>query len=155
MKSKLLSRSALAFVIWFGLIFATSSTIVTAPELYALVEYFTGASQQSIERFAIFWGISWFAIVKGWHSTEFAILLILAVSVVRWWKGHVTKRDIVFCMIGCIGLAISDEFHQSFVPKRMGTVMDVLIDSAGITTAGAFLIWRLSRNHASQEGMHD
>lgn len=40
--------------------------------------------------------------------------------------------------------AISDEFHQSFVAGRQGTVRDVLIDGLGI--AGAFfVVWRRRR----------
>ena len=31
------------------------------------------------EQFQIFWGFSWFGIVKGWHALEFALLLLLCV----------------------------------------------------------------------------
>lgn len=43
--------------------------------------------------------------------------------------------------------AISDEFHQSFVPSRVGSAMDVLIDSCGAVTVLAVvgLIDRLRR----------
>jgi VanZ family protein len=39
-----------------------------------------------------------------------------------------------------IAYAISDEYHQSFVDGRVGSVRDVLID-----TAGVFAAWALSR----------
>lgn len=36
--------------------------------------------------------------------------------------------------------AVTDEFHQLFVPGRVGAVMDVCIDSAGVA-AGALIMW--------------
>ncbi|MCS6922866.1 MAG: VanZ family protein [Fimbriimonadales bacterium] len=41
--------------------------------------------------------------------------------------------------------AVLDEFHQSFVPGRTGTPVDVLIDAVGITLA-TWLIWRRERS---------
>ncbi len=137
-----MSRIALVCAIWIGLIFATSCTVVSARELFDLVQYFTGADQASIERFAVFWGVSWFAVVKGWHFTEFAVLLCLVVGTIRWWRGSVTPASIVVAMMLCILFAISDEWHQSFVPNRMGTIMDVIIDSLGVCTAGGILLLR-------------
>jgi VanZ family protein len=45
--------------------------------------------------------------------------------------------------------AVSDEWHQSFVPTRVGTPWDVLIDAAGaalgLSLAGLWWRWRRSR----------
>jgi VanZ family protein len=40
--------------------------------------------------------------------------------------------------------AASDEFHQSFVPSREASVLDVLIDTAGSVLALLFL-WVIGR----------
>jgi VanZ family protein len=40
--------------------------------------------------------------------------------------------------------AITDEFHQSFVPNRQGHLADVLIDSSG-AALGLAGIWLFSR----------
>ena len=40
--------------------------------------------------------------------------------------------------------AITDEFHQSFVPSRTGHSLDVLIDSCG-AAAGLFVLWLFGR----------
>lgn len=46
--------------------------------------------------------------------------------------------------------AISDEFHQTFVPGRNGTPVDVAIDSLGASLGLLFRIWltkRINQKH--------
>ncbi len=38
----------------------------------AWVATYEFVNEASFRRFALFWGYSWFAIVKGWHAAEFA-----------------------------------------------------------------------------------
>jgi VanZ family protein len=53
-------------------------------------------------------------------------------------------RAAVFAEIVCVFYAISDEFHQSFVPTREASAVDVLIDSAG-AAAGLFVVWAIGK----------
>ena len=53
-------------------------------------------------------------------------------------------------MLLCFLFAISDEWHQTFVPDRYGTVTDVLIDSLGILLAGGWLLRRLRKSGCQQ-----
>ena len=41
---------------------------------------------------------------------------------------------------GKAGFAVSDEFHQLFVPGRSGNIKDVFIDTAG-SVSGILLVW--------------
>ena len=116
-------------------------------EFFELIQSFTGADRASMERFGVFWGISWFAIVKGWHFAEFAILTFLCVGVIKWWRGFVDNGSILGAMIFCFAFAASDEFHQSFVPERFGTIQDVLIDSLGVCSAGSLMLIRQKRKN--------
>lgn len=102
-----------------------------------------------MQRFAVFWGLSWFAIVKGWHFAEFAILTVLTVAAWKWRRGNITAWSIVGAMLFCIAFAASDEWHQSFIPDRFGTLQDVVIDSFGVVTAGSILLVRLNRKNAA------
>jgi VanZ family protein len=43
-----------------------------------------------------------------------------------------------------IAYAVSDELHQSFVPGRFGTLLDVAIDSTGVLV-GILLLRRVTR----------
>ena len=66
------------------------------------------------------------------HATEYAILGALLLRALRHPNWAVALG---------IAYAISDEIHQSFVPGRQGSPLDVLIDSAGVI-AGVVLAAR-------------
>ena len=57
------------------------------------------------------------------HTVEYAILGALLLRALE-------ARTIA--LVAGVAYAISDEIHQSFVPGRQGSVLDVLIDSAGV-----------------------
>jgi VanZ family protein len=69
---------------------------------------------------------------KAAHFTEYAVLALLAARAFRtsgraalrrrWWLA-------AFALAACVSLA--DEYHQSFLPSRTGTIYDSLLDMAG------------------------
>ena len=136
-------RFAILLCGWFALIFGTSCTVIRPNEFFSLVANFTGFGRDSMERFSLFWGISWFAIVKGWHFAEFAILTFLTATALKKLRGKLTAWTIFGAMLFCIAFAASDEWHQTFVPDRFGTFQDVIIDSLGVCVAGSILLSRL------------
>ena len=81
------------------------------------------------------WDGYWWVFVKGWHATEFAILLLLVFRAVR---------EIGWSLFLVLLAATLDEFHQTFVPGRGGIVSDVLIDAGGAIVAAA-LVYRKHR----------
>ena len=67
------------------------------------------------------------------HASEYTVLGILySLSVLS--VSAVPKRRKLLCTAFPLGVlyAMSDEFHQLFVPGRAGRVSDVLIDSSGV-----------------------
>ena len=54
----------------------------------------------------------------------------------------------MLAMVFCAVFAASDEWHQSFIPDRYGTVQDVLIDCLGVFIAGGMLLVRRIRRRA-------
>ncbi len=67
-----------------------------------------------------------------------------ALTFLWWWalRTQIGARRALFPAVAiAIGYAITDEIHQTFVDGRVGTPWDVLIDSAGASTA-AWLIRR-------------
>lgn len=66
------------------------------------------------------------------HMTEYAILYLLVYRALLGSYPQVSIRRIsVFSLLITILYAASDEYHQSFVPTRGPSVIDVGIDSAG------------------------
>jgi hypothetical protein len=68
------------------------------------------------------------------HAAEYAILGALLV--------RATGTPIVAFALGTL-YAISDEIHQSFVPGRLGSPLDVAIDAVGVAIGVA--LWQLAR----------
>ena len=71
-----------------------------------------------------------FIVRKSAHITEYFILTLLIISLLK----EYTKKErtillssIIFCFI----YAMTDEYHQSFVPGRSSLFRDVLIDTSG------------------------
>ena len=67
---------------------------------------------------------------KGSHFLAYAVLAVLA------WRGfRAGTRPYLWAILLTILYAISDEYHQTFIPGRNGTLDDVMIDSFGGLTA--------------------
>lgn len=67
---------------------------------------------------------------KAAHFLAYAILGGLG-----WWGARDSKRPFLTAfLIACL-YAISDEYHQTYIPGRNGTPSDVLIDSLGAFVA--------------------
>lgn len=76
---------------------------------------------------------------KAAHFTEFAVLALLWLGVL---PNH--PRRLLWAFLLTTGYAVTDEVHQAFVPNRVSSPVDVLIDSCGALTA--LLAYRL-RSH--------
>ena len=73
-----------------------------------------------------------FILRKLAHVTEYFILALL---LRRAFKGSFNLSNFylfVYPAVVSILYAMSDEFHQTFIPDRHGCIQDVLIDSIGI-----------------------
>ena len=131
----------IAAVSWCGFIAGTSSTVILPHDFFAWVAAHVFVNEASFRRFAIFWGYSWFAIVKGWHAAEFAILFVIALTVIDRLTGSRSRRNVALALTFSVLFAVLDEYHQTFVPGRGGTWSDVAIDTLGATLAG-LVAWR-------------
>ena len=85
-------------------------------------------------------GVLYLIVRKGAHFSEYALLTAL------WWRAlrtRVTESAALAAAVAiAVGYAVTDEIHQTFVEGRIGTPVDVLIDSAGAATAAALVARR-------------
>ena len=68
------------------------------------------------------------------HFTEFFILGLLTCNVANSYH-KMNKISLISSILFCVLYAISDEFHQCFVPGRGPGIKDVFIDSLGSISA--------------------
>jgi len=134
-------------VVWALLIFVGSGNVLSAQHtsiLLPIIKWlFPSASPNAL---------AWvhFLVRKAGHLTEYAILATLAARAFRnsshqLIQQHWFKLSLLFAML----YALSDEFHQSFVPSRTASIHDSLIDSAGALIA-LTIIWLRYRKPAAE-----
>lgn len=108
----------LLLILWMGVIFYLSSQ----PDLKSGFE-----SQLD------------FVLRKMAHITEYGILTFLAWQAL---SDGVMKKNVKYLIMAIIFSALyamSDEYHQLFVIGRVGSLVDVMIDSTGIFIAGIWI----------------
>jgi len=87
-----------------------------------------------------------FFIRKTGHLTEYALLFIFwyrafhrhAEAPLKEWK----RTHGVYSLAICIAYAAIDEWHQSWTSHRVGSPLDVTLDSAGAAAAMLWIRWR-------------
>ncbi len=67
------------------------------------------------------------------HFSEYAIGGVLFILLFYTYTWSNKKRILISILLG-IWYAITDEFHQTFIPERHGSIIDILIDSLGVIT---------------------
>lgn len=77
----------------------------------------------------------WDGIIKeSLHLVEFGILYVLLVLAMLTFKGLTGKINLILILIACL-YGASDEIHQSFVPYRSATIIDLVKDVIGVLVA--------------------
>jgi VanZ family protein len=100
----------MAVVFWMGVIFAFSATPSLASPFEPVYD---------------------FILRKLAHLTVFAVLTVLLFRAFRLHVARPTYAWLLAMFVAAL-YACSDEWHQTFVPGREGTVRDILIDSLGV-----------------------
>ena len=77
------------------------------------------------------------------HAMEYGVLCYLWIRAFRMDdKRPIGLRVYVAAALIASAYAVSDEYHQSFVPGRFATIGDVIADSVGAILAATVLLWR-------------
>lgn len=82
------------------------------------------------------------------HFTEYGILAVLIWRArrkpVRGDQRPWVRSEAAFAFVVAVAFALTDEWHQTFVPSREGAMRDVFIDTAGAATA-LWALWLIGR----------
>ncbi len=138
-------------VLWIGVIFYLSggggSFSESSRFIRPVLEFlFPGASPETL---SFYHGI----IRKLAHPTVYGILALLAVK--AFYTSNIQHLRNSFAFAGLllvIVVALLDEFNQSFLPARTGSFWDVLLDSAGGSTAILIAALYLRRRSVAEKG---
>ena len=85
-----------------------------------------------------------FVLRKIAHMIEYGILTIFLFRAYFKNNGFTIKKSISFAIMFSLTYALTDEYHQTFVFGRQGSLNDVFIDSLGIFFI-SFLIYKKAK----------
>lgn len=98
---------------------------------YALLIFFLSSLSRFPESLPDFFGFD-----KIVHFTEYFIFGFL---LSRWFSNitfsYIKSRAIIMTIIIGIFYALTDEWHQSFVPGRNSSIFDLIVDAIGVFSA--------------------
>ena len=132
-------------ILWAALIFIGSGDVLSAAHTSIVVRVarwlFPQASESTLATIH-------FVVRKGGHLTEYAILAWLAARAFLTSSRELFRRRwFWWALLVVVLYALGDEFHQSFVPSRTGSIYDSMIDSVGGLIALVFLAVRKHGKH--------
>ena len=130
----LIAWMVLIFIASTGELSARNTSLIVRPILLWL---FPDISEARIS-------VVHFCVRKAAHFTEYAILALLAARAFTTSSRERLRNMFFYVTLLLVALyAFSDEFHQSFVATRTGSIYDSLLDIAGgLTALIAYAVWR-------------
>ena len=135
-------------VLWMGFIFFASTGQLSASNTSRFIRPLLLWLFPDISDEGLLFGH--FIIRKTAHFGEYAVLALLAARAFLSSAHDALRRQWLLISFALVALyALFDEFHQSFVATRTGSIYDSLIDMAGGATALTLLfLWRALRRRA-------
>lgn len=141
-------KAWLPVVLWMVLTFFGSTDLMSAEHTSRFLTPFLRWLNPDISPAAI--AQVHFLVRKAAHVTEYAILTGLLFRALRglmggfWWRAAVA-------LVSAMIFAAADEFHQTFIPSRTGSIYDILVDYCGALTGILIcrmlvLRWRVSKH---------
>ena len=149
-------RRWLIVLIWMTVIFSASNDRASFQHssriLEPLVRWMFPALPEPKVQSAVY------VLRKCAHFCEFALLAVLVWRALRLTRSEPDSgwhtKTAVLALIIVVGYAITDEMHQRFVPSRVASPVDVLIDSMG-ALSGLALVWAFWRLRSRRRSAND
>ncbi len=143
--NKKILKAWIAAILWMVVIAIESTDLMsfsnTSRFLYPILHWLTGVDPlrfvdwnfyiRKVGHFCGYFALSWL-LFRAWRAT------LSALGSFRW---SARSATIAFFMTALV--ASLDEWHQTFLPSRTGTIHDVILDSTGALAAQLLLFFWL------------
>lgn len=136
-------------VIWMGFIYFASTGGMSASNTSRFIRpvllwFFPNISEPTLELIHII-------IRKCAHFFEYGLLALLSArAFTTSSKNFIRSRWFLSSLLLVIIYALLDEYHQTFVSSRIGSIYDSMIDTVGgLTALVVFYVWRKRRSKES------
>ena len=115
----------IALAAWMTLIFVGSSSL--------LASWFSADATEEV------FGLLNYIVRKSVHMSEYGVLAYLWLRSI-WRRTDRFGKDLAWSVALAVAYASTDEYHQTFVPQRLGIWTDVVWDAGGATIM-ACVLW--------------
>ena len=124
-------KNWLPVMVWVGVIFLGSTDLMSAEHTSRFIVPFLRWLKPDISAETL--ASIHFIVRKCTHVGEYAILALLLLRAATLMPNSKRSIPILYVSIWgvCLFVAVTDEFHQTFVASRDAAATDVMIDSAG------------------------
>ena len=144
----------LPVVVWMTCIFIGSTDLLAASHtsrfLGPLIHWLApGLDADAVHTFQVL-------VRKAGHVSEYAVLCALCWRGLAFREGATRpvrelRRRAMTAWGIAVAFAVTDEWHQSFVPSREGQVRDVAVDALGATLAILGILWWFRRRNRTDD----
>lgn len=100
----------LPVLVWAGIIFSLSNLSINKESEFSWLDFVIKKTAHMVEYFILYW-----LVFRAWSDDS----------------KFISKKVFAWSIVMVIIYALSDEWHQTFVPGREGTLRDVGFDSIG------------------------
>jgi len=124
-------KNWLPVMVWIGVIFLGSTDLMSAEHTSRFIVPFLRWLKPDISAETL--ASIHFIVRKCTHVGEYAILALLLLRAATLMQNSKRSIPILYVSVWgvCLFVAVTDEFHQTFVASRGAAATDVMIDSAG------------------------
>ena len=124
-------KNWLPVMVWIGVIFLGSTDLMSAEHTSRFIVPFLRWLKPDISAETL--ASIHFIVRKCTHVGEYAILALLLLRAATLMPNSKRSIPILYVSVWgvCLFVAVTDEFHQTFVASRDAAATDVMIDSAG------------------------
>jgi VanZ family protein len=124
-------KNWLPVLVWLGVIFIGSTDLMSAEHTSRFIVPFLRWLKPNISLETI--ASIHFIIRKGAHLSEYAVLALVLLRAVICMTNLKRSMSILCLSVWgvCVFVAVTDEFHQTFVHSRGASFRDIMIDSSG------------------------
>jgi VanZ family protein len=124
-------KNWLPVMVWIGVIFLGSTDLMSAEHTSRFIVPFLRWLKPDISAETL--ASIHFIVRKCTHVGEYAILALLLLRAATLMPNSKRSIPILYVSVWgvCLFVAVTDEFHQTFVASRGAAATDVMIDSAG------------------------
>ena len=137
-------------IVWMILIFLFSTSGMSASNTSLIVRplllwLFPDISEERLN-------FAHFIVRKTAHFTEYAILALLAArAFISSSRLSLRRRWLAASLLLVVVYALADEYHQTFVPTRTGSIYDSFIDiTGGLTALILLMLWHRRKDERAR-----